>query len=173
MQDHSAGPPLHASLASGALPEAGATGPLLQSIAQIPQPSLALWSTISSIASQIGGPQPSAGVHNAADAARVAMFLSQLAALQPPAQAAAQPLLIAAPPAYVAPRAEGATLKQPRTNSRENAALNRNDVCIPYSKAVLGTYSPYPQIRPIIRAPELCFECNVPNSHAGNDCPMI
>ena len=66
---HSAGPPLHASLASGALPGAGATGSPLQSIVQSPQPGVALWSTIASIASQIGGPLPSAGVSNSADAA--------------------------------------------------------------------------------------------------------
>ena len=41
------------------------------------------WSTISSIASQIGGPLPP--VPNSAHAARAAMFMSQLAALQPPA----------------------------------------------------------------------------------------
>ena len=161
---HSAGPPLHASLASGDLPGAGATGSPLQSIVQSPQ----LWSTIAPIVSQIGGPPPSVGVSNSADAARAAMFLSQLAALQPPAQTAAQHSLFQSSPAYVASPAEGAPQKQPRLTARDNAALNRNDVCIPYSTATLGTYSPYPQIR----APEMCFECNVPNSHAGNECPV-
>ena len=136
------------------------------------QPGEALWSTVSSIASQIGVPPPPAGVPNFADAARAAMLLSQLTALQPSAQAAAQPPLITPPPAYVAQRADGATQRQPRgprprPTAREHAGLNRNDVWIPYSTAILGSYSPYPQIR----APELCFEDNVPNSHAGNECP--
>ena len=108
---HSAGPPLHASLASGALPGAGATGSPLQSIVQSPQPGVALWSTIAPIVSQIGGPPPSVGVANSADAARAAMFLSQLAALQPPAQTAAQHSLFPSSPAYVASPAEGAPQK--------------------------------------------------------------
>ena len=94
---HSAGHPLHVSLAPCALPGADATGQTLQSVAQSSQPGAALWSTIPSIASQICGPSPSAGLPNSADAARAAMFLSQLAALKPQAQAAAQPLLITPP----------------------------------------------------------------------------
>ena len=163
----SAGPSLLVALAPGALPGAGVTGSPLQVVAQHLQPGAALWSTISSFASQIGGPIQ-AGVLNSADAARAAMFMSQLAALQPPAQAAALPSPISPPPAYVAPRAEGAPSRQPRSSAQAHAALNRNDVWIPYSTAILGPHSPYPHIR----APELCFECNVPNSHAGNECPV-
>ena len=68
-----------------------------------------------------------------------------------------------ASPAYVASPAEGAPQKQPRLTARDNAALHRNDVCIPYSTAIPGTYSPYPQIR----APEMCVECNVPPPRCG------
>ena len=72
---------------------------------------MALWSAIAPIVSQICLPQPSAGVSNSADAAGAAMFLSQLAALQSPAQAAAQHSLITSLLAYVASPAEGAPQK--------------------------------------------------------------
>ena len=38
----------------------------------------------------------------------------------------------------------------------------------PYSPAVLGSHSPQPQIR----SPQLCYESNIPNSHAGKECPV-
>ena len=71
------------------------------------------------------------------------------------------------PPAYLAPRTEGATARQPRSTSQATAALNRNEAWILFSTSTLGSHSPYPHIRP----PEMCFECNAPRSHAGNECP--
>ena len=139
-----------------------------QPVAQGLQPGTAMWSTISPAALQTGGPSLTPGVLASADAARAAMFLSQLAALQPLAQGAAQLPTITSHAAYVAPLADGSTQKQPRSNAQSHAALNRNDVWIPYSVANLGSYLPYPHIRP----PEICFECNVPSSHAGNECPL-
>ena len=153
----SAGPSLLVALAPGALPGAGVTGSPLQVVAQHSQPGAALWSTISSFASQIGGPIQ-AGVLNSADAARAAMFMSQLAALQPPAQAAALPSPISPPPAYVAPRAEGAPPRQPRSSAQAHAALNRNDVWIPYSTAIFGPHSPYPEVTRTLGRPN-CASC--------------
>ena len=93
--------------------------------------------------------------------------MSQLAAMQAAPQASILPPLNTPPPAYVAPRTEGAPAKQHRSSAQAAAALSRNDVWIPYSPSTLGSHSPYPQLRP----PETCFECNVPNSHAANECP--
>ena len=88
-------------------------------------------------------------------------------AVQAATQAAMLPPLTIPPPAYVAPRPEGAPARQSRSYSQATAASNRNEIWIPYSPSTIGSYSPYPHIRP----PEMCFECNVPHSHAGNECP--
>jgi len=63
------------------------------------------------------------------------------------------------PPAYrERPAAERAT--QPRATS--------NDIVSPFSIYMLGTYSPYRDIR----LPETCFECNAARSHFGSECPQ-
>ena len=79
-------------------------------------------------AAQIGGPPPAAVVPNSKEAARAALFMSPLAAMQAATQAAALPSLTFPPPAYVAPRAEGAPARQSRSTAQATAALNRNQV---------------------------------------------
>ena len=81
----------------------GVLGLAPQPVAQGLQPGTAMWSTISPAALQTGGPSLTPGVLASADAARAAMFLSQLAALQPLAQGAAQLPTITSHAAYVAP----------------------------------------------------------------------
>ena len=146
----------------------GGVPPLAPPLAQTLQPGAALWSTIPPLPSQSIGLASSTVAPITSDAARAALFLSQLSAIQAAPQAATiQPSAIP-PPAYVAPRAEGASARQHRPNAQAAAALNRNDLWIPYSTWTLGSHSPYPHLRP----PETCFECSVPNSHAANECPV-
>ena len=131
-----------------------------KSSSQIQQPGAALWSTIPPLTTQIGGPAPAVAVPNPAEAARAALFMShwQLAAMQAATQAAALPQLTTPPPAYVAPRTEGAPARQPRSTAQATAALHRNELWRPYSTLTLRSHSPYQHIRP----PEMCFECNAP-----------
>ena len=93
--------------------------------------------------------------------------MSQLAAVQAAAQTAMLPSMTIPPLAYAAQRPEGPPSRQTRSYAQSTAASNRNEIWIPYSPSTIGSYSPYPHIRP----PEMCFECNVPLSHAGNECP--
>ena len=125
-----------------------------------PQPCAALWSTIPILAIQVGGPATAVAVPNPAEAARAALFMSQLAGMQAATQAAVLPQPTTPPPtpAYVAPRAEEAPARQPRSTAQATAALTRNELWIPYSTSTLGSHSPYPHIRP----PGMCFECNTP-----------
>ena len=161
------GSALHVSLAHGGVPGPGSSLPPVLPSAQTQQSGASLWSTMPPLSTQIGGAAPFGGAPIPPEAARAALFMSQLAAMQAASQAAPSPPLTIPPPAYVAPRAEGAPARQPRTHAQAAAAPIRNDIWIPYSPSTLGTHSPYPQIRP----PETCFECNAPNSHAGNECP--
>ena len=48
------------------------------------------------------------------------------------------------PPAYVAPRQEGAPARQSRSYAQATAASNRNEIWIPYSPSTICSYSPYP-----------------------------
>ena len=144
---------------AAAAPGPCSAGPVARR-AQTQQPGAVLWSTIPTLATQVGGPAPAVVVPNPAEAARAALFMSQLAAMQAATLAAALPQLTTPPPAYVAPA------RQPRSTSQAAAALNRNEIWIPYSPSTLGSHSQYPHIRP----PEMCFECNAPHSHAGNKC---
>ena len=162
-----AAPALHATLTHGGLLGPGGAPPHTHHPAQTQQPGAALWSTIPPLPNQNLGLASSAVAPIPPDAARAALFMSQLAAMQAAPQAASLPPLTIPPPAYVAPRAEGASARQHRSSAREAAALNRNDLWIPYSSSTLGSHSPYPHLRP----PETCFECNAPNSHAANECP--
>jgi hypothetical protein len=43
-----------------------------------------------------------------------------------------------------------------------------DDLYIPYSYGMLGSYSPYRNQRP----PEACFECGLRQAHFGNECPQ-
>ena len=161
-------PAFHASLALGGVPGPGGVPSHTQSLAQTQQPVATLWSTIPPQSTQIGGPASSlAGAPFTSEAAWAALFMSQLAAVQAATQAAMLPPLTIPPPSYVAPRPEGAPARQSRSYSQATAASNRNEIWIPYSPSTIGSYSPYPHTRP----PEMCFECNVPHSHAGNECP--
>ena len=165
--DQSAVSALHASLAHSTVLGAGGVPLPAQPFALVQQPGAALWCTIPPLATQVGGSAPSAAVPNPAEAARAALFMSQLAAMQAATQAAAPPQSTSPTPAYVAPRTEGALARQPRSTAQATAALNLNELWIPYSTSILGSHSPYPHIR----QPEMCFECNAPHSHAGNECP--
>ena len=161
-------PAIHASPTHGGLLGPGGAPQHAQHPAQTQQTGAALWSTIPPLPNQSGGLALSAVAPAPPDAARAALYLSQLAAMPQAQQAATlQPLTIP-PPAYVAPRAEGAPARQHRSPAQAAAATSRNDVWIPYSPSTLGSHSPYPQLRP----PETCFECNAPNSHAANECPV-
>ena len=160
----SAVPSLHASLAHGPVPGPGGSLQPAQSHAQNQQPGAALWSTTPPIAASTGGPAPSAASPDPAGAARAALFMSQLAAMQAATQAAVLPPLTIPPPPFVAPRAEGAPVRPSRASAQATAALNRSEVWIPYSTSTLGSHSPYPHIRP----PNISFECNTPHSHADN-----
>ena len=163
-----AGLSLPASVARGALTCSGATLPQPQPPAQKSQSGAALWGTVSTIESQIGGPSSAAAIPTPANGAQAALFVSQLAALQPSEHAAPPPPLTTPPPMHVAARAEGASSRQRRPAVHANSSNNRDDIWIPYSTAILGSYSPYSQLRP----PELCYECNIRNSHAGKECPV-
>ena len=56
-------------------------------------------------------------------------------------------LLLIAPPAYVAPRAEGAPARWSCASAQATAAPNRNELWIPFSTSTLGSHSPYPHLR--------------------------
>ena len=101
-------PSLHASLAHGTVLGPSGSLPPAQPLAQNQQPGAALWSTIPPLATQIGGPASSAAAPSPAEAARAALFMSQLAAMQAATQATMPPSLIILPPAHVAPRGRGA-----------------------------------------------------------------
>ena len=137
-------PSLHALLAHGTVLGPSGSLPPAQPLAQNQQPGAALWSTIPPLATQIGGPASSAAAPNPAEAARAALFMSQLAAMQVATHAAMPPSLTIPPPAYVAPRAEGVPARQPRSTAQATAALNRNELWIPYLTSTLGSHSPYP-----------------------------
>ena len=75
-------PALHASLAHGGVLGPGGSLPPTQPLAQTQQPGAALWSTISPLPTQIGGSASSAAAPIPPEAARAALFMSQLAAMQ-------------------------------------------------------------------------------------------
>ena len=60
------------------------------------------------------------------------------------------------------PRAGGAARTQPRPSTQSD------ELFVPYSPAMLGNYTPFREIRP----PAVCYECNAPNAHFGNECPL-
>ena len=75
-------PALHASLALGGVLRPGGSLPPLQPLAQTQQPGAALWSTILPLPTQIGGSASPAVAPIPPEAARAALFMSQLAAMQ-------------------------------------------------------------------------------------------
>jgi len=59
-------------------------------------------------------------------------------------------------------RAGGTTRIQARPSTQSD------ELFIPYSSAMLGSHTPFREIR----APAVCFECNMPHAHFGNECPQ-
>ena len=158
-----AAPILHAPIALGGFPGQGGVSLHTQSLAQTPQPGTSLWSTMPPQVTQIGGPASSlASAPITSEAARAALFMSQLAAVHAASQTAMLLPMAIPPPAYAALRTEGPPSRQSRSYSQATAASNRNEIWIPYSPSTIGSYSPYPHIRP----PEMCFECNRTHTRA-------
>ena len=89
----------------------GGAAPHAHHPAQTQQPGAALWSTIPPLPNQSVGLASSAVAPIPPDAARAALFMSQLSAMQAAPQAAVLPPLTIPPPAYVAPRTEGASAR--------------------------------------------------------------
>ena len=61
------------------------------------------------------------------------------------------------------------TLARPRPRTTQDVAPGLSDeLYIPYSYGMLGSFSPYRNMRP----PESCYECGLRGAHFGNECPQ-
>jgi len=75
------------------------------------------------------------------------------------------------PPLYApAPGGAGPPLRDLRAGGapRTKPATTSDELFTPYSVGMLGSYTPYREIR----LPAICFECNATNAHFGNECPQ-
>jgi hypothetical protein len=67
------------------------------------------------------------------------------------------------------PNAPGGRLDGTRGKTAPGTPLPQSDdLFIPYSYGMLGSFSPYRNMRP----PESCYECGLRNAHFGNECPQ-
>ena len=77
-----------------------------------------------------------------------------------------------APPPYstntptpTPPYVTGGTRSRPKTLQETNPTLS-DELYIPYSYGMLGSFSPYRNMR----RPESCYECGMRDAHYGNEC---
>jgi hypothetical protein len=68
----------------------------------------------------------------------------------------------------VPPRAPAPPQPPPSSHSAgQSVSVSVPELCVPATIAILGTYSPYQAELP----PAECYECSVPRSHCGFECP--
>ena len=73
-------------------------------------------------------------------------------------------------PVAVAPSAAssiGSVFSPGGSRTRPRPLMNSDELHIPYSIGLLGSFSPYRSIRP----PETCYECGATNDHFAHECP--
>ena len=67
------------------------------------------------------------------------------------------------------PNGSGGRTDGSRGRTAPGALLPQSDeLYIPYSYGMLGSYSPYRNMRP----PDSCYECGLRSAHFGNECPQ-
>jgi hypothetical protein len=66
--------------------------------------------------------------------------------------------------------AGGGSGAQPGTSQQRQRPMFSNELFVPYSTGMLGSFSPY-RLLPF-QSDLTCFECNATAEHYGNECPL-
>ena len=110
------------------------------------------------------------GIDLASDADRRLLFAHQVreGTRDPGTLVQLPPPVVSPLPAWTNGQRGSQAPQSVRTNqSAKPASANNSDLVIPYSKAMLGSYTPYQDLR----TPESCHECGLPRAHFAMECP--